>query len=143
MKEKSCYYYSHRFLPVASILAEASDSSSSSSFWFYCSGEPVIRFAEDFTRARARTLRALMKTLITPERWDRIAQIKSGFGDRLPSEPDAAALEAFLARRRKTEPEDFPDLSGPSSSLLAAACMRSISQWRATRTLRAGDFVRD
>jgi len=46
-----------------------------------------------------------------PRTWDRIAQLASGFGDRLPNEPDAVALETFLARRRKAEPEKFADLS--------------------------------
>ena len=36
-KDKLCYYYSRRFLPVASGLAEARSASfSSSSLWFYC-----------------------------------------------------------------------------------------------------------
>jgi exoribonuclease-2 len=54
---------------------------------------------------------SLRRVLRAPERWDRIAQLASEFGDRLPSEPDAVALEAFLARRRKTDPEKFPDVS--------------------------------
>jgi exoribonuclease-2 len=49
--------------------------------------------------------------LRSPERWDRIEQLASTFGDRLPRDPDAAALEAFLARRRKADPEKFPDVS--------------------------------
>ena len=32
-------------------------------------------------------------------------------GDELPSEPDAAALEAFLGRARRADPLRFPDLS--------------------------------
>ena len=54
---------------------------------------------------------SLRRVLRSPERWDRIAQLASSFGDRLPKEPDAVALEAFLERRRKAEPEKFPDLS--------------------------------
>ena len=54
---------------------------------------------------------SLRRVLRSPERWDRIAQLASGFGDRLPKEPDAVALEAFLDRRRKADPEKFPDLS--------------------------------
>jgi VacB/RNase II family 3'-5' exoribonuclease len=54
---------------------------------------------------------SLRRVLRAPERWDRIAQLASEFGDRLPSEPDAVALEAFLARRRKADPEKFPDVS--------------------------------
>jgi len=54
---------------------------------------------------------SLRRVLRTPERWARIAQLASDFGDQLPAEPDAAALEAFLARRRKADPEKFPDVS--------------------------------
>ena len=54
---------------------------------------------------------SLRRVLRSPERWDRIAQLASGVGDRLPGEPDAVALEGFLARRRKADPEKFPDLS--------------------------------
>ena len=38
-------------------------------------------------------------------------QLASGFGDRLPNEPDAVALEAFLVRRRKADPEKSADIS--------------------------------
>ncbi len=54
---------------------------------------------------------SLRRVLRSPERWDRIAQLASGVGDHLPGEPDAVALEAFLARRRTADPENFPDLS--------------------------------
>ena len=54
---------------------------------------------------------SLRRVLRSPERWDRIVQLASGAGDRLPDEPDAVALEAFLARRRQADPERFPDLS--------------------------------
>ena len=54
---------------------------------------------------------SLRRVLRSPERWDRIVQLASGFGERLPNEPDAVALETFLARRRKADPEKFPDLS--------------------------------
>jgi exoribonuclease-2 len=54
---------------------------------------------------------SLRRVLRSPERWDRIAQLASAAGDRLPNEPDAIALESFLARRRKADPDGFPDLS--------------------------------
>ncbi len=63
------------------------------------------------TYLASKKLPSLRRVLRPPERWDRIAQLASGFGDRLPNEPDAAALEAFLARRRQAAPEKFPDLS--------------------------------
>lgn len=54
---------------------------------------------------------SLRRVLKSPERWDRITRIADDLGDRLPDEPDSAALEAFLARRRKAEPDKFADLS--------------------------------
>src|SRR6185369_15887791 len=63
------------------------------------------------TYLEAKKFPSLRRVLRSPERWDRIAQLASGLGDRLPNEPDAAALEAFLARRRKADLEKFADLS--------------------------------
>ena len=63
------------------------------------------------TYLESKKFPSLRRVLRSPERWDRIAQLAAGLGDRLPNEPDAAALEAFLARRRKADPEKFPDLS--------------------------------
>jgi exoribonuclease-2 len=54
---------------------------------------------------------SLRRVLRSPDRWDRIAELASAVGDRLPGEPDAIALEAFLGRRRKAAPETFAELS--------------------------------
>jgi exoribonuclease-2 len=54
---------------------------------------------------------SLRRVLRSPERWDRIVALAAGYRDHLPAEPDAAALEAFLDRRRTAEPEKFPDVS--------------------------------
>jgi exoribonuclease-2 len=54
---------------------------------------------------------SLRRVLRSPERWERIAQLASSFGDRLPNAPDAVALEAFLVRQRKADPEKFADVS--------------------------------
>jgi exoribonuclease-2 len=63
------------------------------------------------TYLASKNLPSLRRVLKSPERWDRIAQLASSLGDKLPQEPDAAALETFLDRRRKADPERFPDLS--------------------------------
>ncbi len=63
------------------------------------------------TYLESKKFPSLRRVLRSPERWDRIADLASGFGDRLPGEPDAAALEAFLVRRRQADPEKFPDVS--------------------------------
>ncbi len=47
----------------------------------------------------------------TPERWDRIRHLASEFGEALPADPDAPALQRFLAARRQADPLRFPDLS--------------------------------
>jgi exoribonuclease-2 len=53
----------------------------------------------------------LRRVLRTPKRWDRIVHLAAEFGERLPAEPNAAALDAFLAARRRSDPEHFPDVS--------------------------------
>jgi VacB/RNase II family 3'-5' exoribonuclease len=59
----------------------------------------------------SKNLPSIRRVVRSPERWDRIEKIASDLGDHLPPEPDARALEAFLLRRRKIDPERFPDLS--------------------------------
>lgn len=63
------------------------------------------------TYLASKNFPSLRRILRSPERWERIAQLASGLGDRLPNEPDAMALEAFLTRRRKAAPEKFADIS--------------------------------
>jgi len=58
-----------------------------------------------------RGVASFRRVLRTPERWDRIAAIAAEHGERLPAAPNAAALAAFLLRRRAADPERFPDLS--------------------------------
>jgi len=59
----------------------------------------------------SKKLPSLRRVVRSPERWDRIQAIASNLGDHLPPDPDARALEEFLARRRKADPIRFPDLS--------------------------------
>jgi exoribonuclease-2 len=54
---------------------------------------------------------SLRRILRTPERWNRIAALALESGERLPTRPDAVALNAFLAKRREADPLRFPDLS--------------------------------
>ena len=56
-------------------------------------------------------LPSLRRVLRTPKHWDRIVALAAESGEKLPVAPDAAALDAFLAKRRQAEPERFPDLS--------------------------------
>jgi VacB/RNase II family 3'-5' exoribonuclease len=59
----------------------------------------------------AKGLPSLRRVLRVPERWPRLVELAAALGGRLPPEPDARALEDFLARRRQADPERFPDLS--------------------------------
>lgn len=54
---------------------------------------------------------SLRRILRTPKRWDRIVQLAKELGDKLPDEPNAVALNAFLTKRRQSNPAQFADLS--------------------------------
>jgi VacB/RNase II family 3'-5' exoribonuclease len=54
---------------------------------------------------------SLRRVVRSPERWQRIAEVAKEQGEHLPPEPDSKALSDFLARRRKADPDRFPDLS--------------------------------
>jgi VacB/RNase II family 3'-5' exoribonuclease len=54
---------------------------------------------------------SLRRILKVPKRWDRIVQLAKDLGERLPPAPDAIALNAFLAKRRQSDPSRFADLS--------------------------------
>jgi len=75
---------------------------------------------EDFMIAANRATASYLKEngvpsfrriLRSPERWQRIIEVAARWGDQLPQEPDASALEAFLVKRRQADPLRFPDLS--------------------------------
>ena len=54
---------------------------------------------------------SIRRVVRVPERWDRIQQIASQFGVKLPDQPDAHALSDFLDKRKIADPIHFPDLS--------------------------------
>ncbi|MFO1312784.1 MAG: RNB domain-containing ribonuclease [Burkholderiales bacterium] len=65
----------------------------------------IARFLSDKGYAYMR------RVLRIPERWDRIRMLARASGGRLPAQPDAIALDAFLRVQRAADPETFPDLS--------------------------------
>ena len=65
--------------------------------------------AARFLEAKGRP--ALRRVVRSPERWTRIVDVAARFGESLPGQPSARALEAFLAKRRTADPLRFPDLS--------------------------------
>ena len=54
---------------------------------------------------------SVRRVLRSPERWERIVELALTHGTQLPGQPDARALEDFLAARRQADPDHFPDLS--------------------------------
>lgn len=64
--------------------------------------------AQVLSRAGLPSLRRVVRS---PERWQRLVELAGHYGTRLPREPDAQALAAFLARRHRADPLRFPDLS--------------------------------
>ena len=62
-----------------------------------------------YLQRKGRSL--LRRVLRSPERWPRIVALAASVGGRLPSQPDALALNTFLTSRRAAEPATFPELS--------------------------------
>ncbi len=54
---------------------------------------------------------SIRRVVRSPERWMRIVEVANEYDYALPVEPDARALERFLAERHKADPLRFPDLS--------------------------------
>ena len=65
----------------------------------------IARFLE------AQRFPVLRRVVRSPERWQRIVALAGEFGEQLPGDPDATALNAFLLKRRAADPLRFPDLS--------------------------------
>ena len=59
----------------------------------------------------AKGFPSIRRFLQAPRRWDRIEALAVGYGVRLPAQPDALALDAFLSARRVADPAGFADLS--------------------------------
>lgn len=63
---------------------------------------------------------SIQRVVSVPQRWPRIMKIAESFGDALPPEPDSRALNDFLARRKASDPDHFPDISLSIVKLLGA-----------------------
>jgi exoribonuclease-2 len=71
-----------------------------------------------YLQRKGRSL--LRRVLRSPERWPRIVALAASVGGRLPAQPDALALNTFLASRRSADPATFPELSLSVLKLLGA-----------------------
>jgi len=78
------------------------------------------RLIEDFmigaNEVMAQTLRAagvasIRRIVKAPERWPRMVELAAHYGDHLPDDPDPAALNGFLLRRKQADPVHFADVS--------------------------------
>ena len=74
-------------------------------------------------QAGASSIRRVVKQ---PERWPRIVELAAGYGDKLPPQPDAGALNGFLLRRKQADAVHYADVSlsvlklmGPGEYVLA------------------------
>ncbi len=54
---------------------------------------------------------SLRRIVRIPKYWNQIVDIAKSFGEILPEAPNSKALNAFLIKRQKIDPESFPDLS--------------------------------
>jgi exoribonuclease-2 len=59
----------------------------------------------------ARGFPSLRRVLRSPQRWERIVALANELGAKLPADPDARALEAFLEHQHAAAPARFADLS--------------------------------
>lgn len=59
----------------------------------------------------SRDFPVFRRVVKTPKRWERIMDVAAEHGEKLPPDPDSAALETFLVRMKKEDPLRFPDLS--------------------------------
>lgn len=59
----------------------------------------------------AAKLPSIRRLVRVPKRWDRIVALAEKTGARLPTEPDAPAMAAWLADRQTADPDGFQDLS--------------------------------
>ncbi len=100
---------------------------------------------EDFMVAAnevmAQTLRAsgassIRRVVKTPERWPRIVELASQYGEHLPATADSAALSVFLEKRRSADPVHYDDLSlavvklmGPGEYVMSRAGDPSIGHF--------------
>lgn len=58
----------------------------------------------------SRKYSSIRRVVRTPKRWDRIVEIASEHGFKLPVTPNSKALEEFLTKEKAADPLRYPDL---------------------------------
>jgi VacB/RNase II family 3'-5' exoribonuclease len=90
---------------------------------------PAKQLIEDFMIAAngvtarflvAKKFPSLRRVVRSPARWDRIVELAASYNGKLPSTPDAKALEQFLVSAKTAAPDRFADLSLSVIKLLGA-----------------------
>ncbi|WP_213805837.1 RNB domain-containing ribonuclease [Granulicella sp. dw_53] len=69
---------------------------------------------------RAAGRSCIRRVVRSPERWERIVELVGRHGTILPAEPDSAALNAFLRKKRAADAVHYPDLSLAIIKLMGA-----------------------
>src|SRR5260370_24645015 len=94
-------------------------------------GELIEDFMVAANEGIARTLQdqgvsSIRRVVRTPQHWTRIVELATRYNEKLPPTPDAAALSAFLQRRKAADPAHYADVSlaviklmGPGGDVLA------------------------
>ncbi len=62
-------------------------------------------------KLKSSGITAIRRVVRSPERWPRIVELAARYGETLPAQPDSAALNAFLEKRRVADAVHYPDLS--------------------------------
>jgi len=72
----------------------------------------MIAANESMAQAIARAgWSAIRRVVKSPERWPRIVELAARHGEKLPDQPDSAALNAFLLKMRKSDSVHYADIS--------------------------------
>lgn len=89
--------------------------------------------AKTITDQGAPTIRRVVRT---PERWPRIVELAQRYDEKLPAQPDSAALNTFLERRQEADPVHYADVSlaiiklmGPGEYVLQRAGDASVGHF--------------
>lgn len=89
--------------------------------------------AEALRDAGVSSIRRVVKT---PERWPRIVELAARYGEKLPQQPDGAALSAFLQKRKAVDAPHYADISlaviklmGPGEYVLSPAGAESLGHF--------------